>query len=199
MLGVDRARVALLSVGEEAEKGTPAVVEAHETLAGTTTLNFSETVEGRDLLAGGSDVIVTDGFTGNVALKTMEGTARTFAGAVREAARSGARPAIGGALLRPALGGLRQQMDPDATGGAILLGLRGVAVVAHGSSGGAGVANAVLLAARAVSERAVERTGELLERSGATRGRMRADGEAPDARASASAPEASPRDRKVSA
>ncbi len=79
----------------------------------------------------------------------------------------------GGMLLRPALGSLRRQMDPDTTGGAILLGLRGVAVVGHGSSGPDGIANAVRLAARAVEERAVERTAELLERSGMTRGSMR--------------------------
>ena len=75
--------------------------------------------------------------------------------------------------MRPALGGLRQRMDPDATGGAILLGLRGVAVVGHGSSGADGIANAVRLAARAVESRAVERMTELLQRSGATRGAMR--------------------------
>ena len=71
--------------------------------------------------------------------------------------------------MRPALGGLRREMDPDTTGGAILLGLRGVAVVAHGSSGPDGIANAIRLAARTVTERAVERTGRLLESAGATR------------------------------
>ena len=76
-------------------------------------------------------------------------------------------------LLRPALNGLRQRLDPDTTGGAILLGLRGVAVVAHGSSGPDGIANAMRLAERCVRERAVERTAELLERSGATRASLR--------------------------
>jgi glycerol-3-phosphate acyltransferase PlsX len=80
---------------------------------------------------------------------------------------------LGGLMLRPALGGVRDRMDPDTTGGAILLGLRGVAVAGHGSSGPDGIANAVRLAARAVDQRAVERTAELLERSGATRGAMR--------------------------
>ena len=92
-------------------------------------------------------MVVTDGFTGNVVLKTIEGTARAVADAVRAAARSGPRAAAGGLLLRPALGALRRQMDPDGTGGAILLGLRGVAVVGHGSSGPDGIANAVRLAA----------------------------------------------------
>jgi phosphate acyltransferase len=173
VLGVARPRVALLSVGEEPKKGTQDLVEAHETLAAAEAIDFAGNVEGRDLLSGAADVIVTDGFTGNVALKTMEGTARAVADAVRAAARSGPIAMLGGLLLRPALGGLRRRMDPDATGGAILLGLDGVAVVGHGSSGAEGVANAIRLAARAVEERAVERTAGLLERSGATRSGLR--------------------------
>jgi glycerol-3-phosphate acyltransferase PlsX len=173
VLGVERPRVALLSVGEEQKKGSQEVVDAHEALAGGGGLDFVGNLEGRDLLVGAADVIVTDGFTGNVALKTIEGTASAVAGAVRSAARSGPVAAVGGLLLRPALGALRRQMDPDNTGGAILLGLRGVAVVGHGSSGPEGIANAIRLAARAVSERSVERTGELLERSGATRAALR--------------------------
>ncbi len=177
VLGVERPRVGLLSVGEEAGKGRPEVVSAHERLAASELLDFAGNVEGRDLLSGGVDVIVTDGFTGNVALKTMEGTASAVAGAVRDAARSNPVSAAGGLLMRPALGGLRRRLDPDQTGGAILLGLRGVAVVAHGSSGPDGITNAIRLAARSVSERAIDRIGELLQRSGATRGAMReADG-----------------------
>jgi glycerol-3-phosphate acyltransferase PlsX len=173
VLGVEHPRVALLSVGEEAKKGTDEVVEAHAALATAEGIEFRGNVEGRDLLTDAADVIVTDGFTGNVALKTIEGTATAVATAVSAAARSGPVAAVGGLLLRPALGGLRREMDPDTTGGAILLGLRGVAVVGHGSSGGEGIANAIRLAARAVDERAVERTAELMERSGATRGALR--------------------------
>jgi glycerol-3-phosphate acyltransferase PlsX len=173
VLEVERPRVALLSVGEEPKKGTQDVVDAHAELADAAALDFRGNIEGRDLLAGKVDVVVTDGFTGNVALKTIEGTALSVAGAVSSAARSNPVAAVGGLLLRPALGGLRRRMDPDATGGAILLGLRGVAVVGHGSSGPDGIANAVRLAARAVESRAVERMTELLQRSGATRGAMR--------------------------
>jgi len=173
VLDVGHPRVALLSVGEEAKKGSAEVIDAHARLAGAEGLDFGGNVEGGKLLAGVADVIVTDGFTGNVVLKTIEGTAKTVAEAVRAAARSGPRAAVGGLLLRPSLGGLRRQMDPDSTGGAILLGLRGVAVIAHGNSGPDGIANAVRLAARAVDERAVERTAELLERSGMTRGELR--------------------------
>jgi glycerol-3-phosphate acyltransferase PlsX len=173
VLRVERPRVGLLSVGEEQKKGSAEVVEANTRLADADGIEFVGNVEGRDLMGQDADVVVTDGFTGNVVLKTIEGTAKAVADAVRAAARSGARAAAGGVLLRPALGSLRSQLDPDATGGAILLGLRGVAVVAHGSSGPDGIANAVRLGARAVEERAVERTGELLERSGMTRGAMR--------------------------
>jgi glycerol-3-phosphate acyltransferase PlsX len=173
VLGVAQPRVALLSVGEEANKGSADVVEAHARLAGAQGLDFRGNLEGGALFAGAADVIVTDGFTGNVVLKTIEGTAKTVAEAVRAAARSGARAAAGGLLLRPSLGGLRRQLDPDTTGGAILLGLRGVAVVGHGSSGPEGIANAVRLAARTVQERAVERTSKLLEGSGMTRGELR--------------------------
>ena len=173
VLGIESPRVALLSSGEEPKKGTDEVVDAHAELAGAAELRFVGNVEGRDLLGDAADVIVTDGFTGNVALKTIEGTARRVADAVRAAARSNPVAAAGGLLLRPALGGLRRQMDPDTTGGAILLGLRGVAVVGHGSSGPEGIANAVRLAARAVEVDAVARTSELLERSGKTRAAMR--------------------------
>ncbi len=179
VLGTERPRVALLSVGEEARKGTQDVIDAHAELAGASAIDFRGNIEGHDLLGDRADVIVTDGFTGNVALKTIEGTARQVAAAVGAAARSNPLAAVGGLLMRPALGGLRREMDPDTTGGAILLGLRGVAVVGHGSSGQEGIANAVRLAARAVEQRAVERTEQLLEGSGATRAAMRDRKEAP--------------------
>ena len=118
-------------------------------------------------------MIVTDGFTGNVVLKTIEGTAKAVAEAVRAAARSGPVAAAGGLLLRHSLAGLRRRLDPDTTGGAVLLGLTGVAVVGHGSSGPEGIANAVRLAARTSGQSAVERTAELLGRAGVTRGGLR--------------------------
>jgi glycerol-3-phosphate acyltransferase PlsX len=173
VLGVESPRVALLSVGEEQKKGRADVVEAHEALTGADGIRFIGNLEGRDLFGDEADVVVTDGFTGNVTLKTVEGTASAVADAVRAAARSGPLASAGGLLLRPALGDLRASMDPNSVGGAILLGLRGVAVVAHGSSTPDGIANAVRLADRAVRERAVDRTGELLTASGATRDALR--------------------------
>jgi len=172
VLGVERPRVGLLSVGEEAGKGREEVAEAHATLAAATGIDFAGNVEGRDLPAGVADVVVTDGFTGNVALKLMEGTAKTVTGAIRDAARANPLAALGGLLMRPALGGLRRELHPDTTGGAILLGLRGVAVVGHGSSGAEGIANAVRLAARCVEVDAVGRTAALLREGGAGRGRL---------------------------
>jgi glycerol-3-phosphate acyltransferase PlsX len=170
--GNPNPRVALLSVGEESKKGTPDVAAAHDALSGEDGLDFVGNVEGTELLSGAADVVVTDGFTGNVALKLMEGTARAVSGGVRSAARSNPLAALGGLLLRPALGGLRERMDPNATGGAILLGLRGVAVVAHGGSTPEGIANAIRLADRSIRERASERTAERLVAAGATRGSL---------------------------
>jgi glycerol-3-phosphate acyltransferase PlsX len=167
--GVERPRVGLLSIGEEPNKGTPDVVEAHERLAAGQTLNFIGNVEGTDVTAGRADVIVTDGFTGNVALKLMEGTARTVVSAVRDAVRSSPVSTFGGLLIRGAVGDLRSQLDPNTTGGAILLGVRGVVVIAHGGSSAEGIANAVRLAQRAVDERVLDRTVAALEAGGALR------------------------------
>jgi len=174
VLGVMGPRVGLLSVGEEAGKGRPEVVEARATLAEATGIDFVGNVEGSDLPAGAADVVVTDGFTGNVALKLMEGTAKTVTGAIRDAARSNPLAALGGLLMRPALGGLRRELHPDTTGGAILLGLRGVAVVGHGSAGAEGIANAVRLAARCAEVDAVGRTAALLSEAGAGRAALAA-------------------------
>ena len=160
--GVDRPRVALLSVGAEAGKGTPAVLAAGSELA-CSPLCFVGNVEGGDLLAHPADVIVCDGFTGNIALKAIEGAARSVLGGVRGALASGARARVGGLLARPALRRLAGGLDPDAQGGAILLGLRRPVVVAHGASSADGVAAAIALARRAVDERMVERTAAACE------------------------------------
>jgi phosphate acyltransferase len=180
VLGVARPRVGLLSVGEEAGKGREEVVAAHAMLSEAPGIEFAGNVEGRDLTAAVADVVVTDGFTGNVSLKLMEGTARTVTGAIRDAARSNPLAAAGGLLMKPALGGLRRELAPDTTGGAILLGLRGIAVVGHGSAGAEGIANAVRLAARCVEVEAVGRTAALLREGGAGRGALAADGEGGD-------------------
>jgi glycerol-3-phosphate acyltransferase PlsX len=164
--GVSRPKIGLLSIGEEAKKGTDDVVAAHARLADSA-LDFAGNVEGSALAS--VDVVVTDGFTGNVALKLMEGTAKTVAGAVRDAIRSGLWSSVGGLLVRGRLAGLREQLDPNTTGGAILLGVRRPVVVAHGKSTAEGIANAVRLARRAATENMVERTAAALEKGGALR------------------------------
>jgi phosphate acyltransferase len=175
VLAVDEPSVGLLSVGEESGKGREEVVEAHRLLSRAPGIRFAGNVEGRDLPAATMDVVVTDGFTGNVSLKLLEGTARTVASAVGEAARSNPFAALGGLLLKPALTSLRRELHPDTTGGAILLGLRGIAVVGHGSSGPEGIANAVRLAARCAEVDAVGRTAALLAEGGAGRGALAAE------------------------
>jgi glycerol-3-phosphate acyltransferase PlsX len=156
------------------------VAAAHRILGQADGIDFAGNVEGDALPAGAADVVVTDGFTGNVALKLMEGTAKVVTAAIRDAARSNPLAGAGGLLMRPALGGLRRELHPDTTGGAILLGLRHVAVVGHGGSGAEGIANAVRLAARCVSVDAVERTAALLRSSGATRRDLAEDSDAAD-------------------
>jgi glycerol-3-phosphate acyltransferase PlsX len=164
--GVERPRVGLLSVGEEPTKGTEAVVEANRRLS-EGPLEFAGNVEGNDITAGVVDVVVTDGFTGNVALKAVEGTAKTFGGAVRDAIRSGPVATLGGLLVRGKLQRLRRELDQDAVGAGILLGLRGVGFVCHGDASPEGVATAVRLAQRSADEGVVERTASALEASGA--------------------------------
>lgn len=170
VMGVDDPAVGLLSVGEEAGKGREEVVEAHAALTAAPGIRFVGNVEGGDVPGGAADVIVTDGFTGNVVIKTMEGTAKTVGAAISSAARSNPLAAVGGLMLKPALAGLRRELHPDATGGAILLGLRRVAVVGHGSSGPEGVANAIRVAARAAAVDAPALTESMLHEAGANRG-----------------------------
>ena len=177
--GVANPRVGLLSIGEEAKKGTEDVVAANARLA-ESDLNFVGNVEGNDVLAGVADVVVTDGFTGNVALKLMEGTASTVTGAIREAIRSSPVSAIGGLLIRGRVARLREQIDPNATGGAILLGVRKPVVIAHGKSSAEGIANAIRMAQRAVDEQMVEKTATRLESAGVLRSAPAASVAQPD-------------------
>ena len=151
--------VGLLSIGEEPEKGNALTLEAHALLAAAG-LNFRGNVESRALLAGAADVVVTDGFTGNVSLKLLEGTIKTLLDALREEIEASARGKLGGLLIRPAARGLRRRLDPDTYGGAYLLGLRGISVIAHGNSSRAAVASAIRLAARGVEHHVVERLDE---------------------------------------
>jgi phosphate acyltransferase len=168
VVGVERPMVGLLSVGEESGKGTPSVLTAHERIA-EGDLNFVGNLEGFDIPSAGAHVVVADGFSGNVALKVLEGTVKAFTSQIRTRVRSGALSSVGGLLVRGKLRGLRDELDPERVGGAILLGLRKPVVVAHGSFGPVGIEHAVRLASRAVEEDMVGRTGAALEAAGVLR------------------------------
>ena len=161
ILRIPRPEVRLLSIGEEPEKGNHLTLQAHALLA-ESDLNFRGNAEAHDLLKGAADVVVTDGFTGNVALKLIEGTIRELLDALREQITASTRGKFGGLLIRPAARALRTELDPDTYGGAYLLGLRGLVVIAHGSSGRRAIANAVRLAARGVEHDVVGRLAERL-------------------------------------
>ena len=170
VMGVRRPRVALLSNGAEPSKGPEDVVAAHAALRERPgELNFVGNVEGFSVGAGAADVVVADGYAGNVALKVMEGTSAALLGAIRGAAASSPRARLGGLLLRPALRGLRDEIDPEAAGGAVLLGLRRLGVVPHGSFGARGFASAIEVAARGVRLDVTGRTHDRLAAAGALR------------------------------
>jgi glycerol-3-phosphate acyltransferase PlsX len=162
LLGVRRPEVRLLSIGEEDEKGNQLTLDAHRLLREDEQLDFGGNIEARELLRGTSDVVVTDGFTGNVALKLMEGTILELLDALRSEITATATGRLGGLLIRPAARRLRTRLDPDTYGGAYLLGLRGLAVIAHGNSSQTAIANAIRLAARGAEHRVVERLSERL-------------------------------------
>jgi glycerol-3-phosphate acyltransferase PlsX len=156
--GIAEPRVGLLSIGEEASKGNPLVKETHALLAEPGALaradaRFAGNVEGRDIMTDDVDVVVTDGFTGNVALKTLEGGMRALVGSVLGAL--GATPVADEAVA--ALMPLYAALDPDSTGGAMLLGVDGVCIISHGSSSATAVVNALRVAGEMVEAGVVER------------------------------------------
>jgi phosphate acyltransferase len=165
--GITEPRVALLTIGAEPGKGNKLARRAHELLEaepphGGRPISFVGNVEGGDLLAGKADVIVTDGFTGNVALKTLEGAASFTTGQMREALAGSAAARMGALLQRRALRELAQRMDAETYGGAALLGLEGTVVVAHGGAKARGAAAACALAASLASGQITEKIKERL-------------------------------------
>jgi glycerol-3-phosphate acyltransferase PlsX len=150
---IESPRIGLLSIGEEPTKGTSLVKQTHALLAEAAWpdgISFVGNVEGRDLMDGPADVVVTDGFTGNVALKSLEGAMRSLVGSlfaafeVDEAAKEAAK------ALAPALLPLYDRLDPDSTGGAVLLGVDGICIISHGSSSARAIVNAVRVAHESV-------------------------------------------------
>jgi phosphate acyltransferase len=151
MLGIERPRIALLSNGEEAEKGSE-LVQASYPLLAALPIHFVGNVEGKDIFRGGCDVVVTDGFTGNIALKVAEGVGDFLFASISREARKTIGGKVGGALLKPKLRPLRDRVDYRKTGGALLLGVGGEVVIAHGRSDAEATMNAIRVAARAADQ-----------------------------------------------
>jgi glycerol-3-phosphate acyltransferase PlsX len=171
VLGRPSPRVALLSNGEEPAKGTPELVTVHEQLAGSAGagLNFIGNIEGTQVTDNVADVVVMDGFTGNITLKLTEGVSARTLRAVKEAAMGSWRGRLGGLLLASSVRRLRAEIDPEDQGGAYLLGLRQLGVIAHGRFSARGFARAIEVAARGVQEDVIGRTRQALMQAGALR------------------------------
>jgi len=158
IFGVKQPRVGLLSNGEEAHKGSELVRQTHQLLK-QLPLNFIGNVEGRDVINGKVDVIVTDGFTGNVLLKASEGVAMVLAGMLKEALSSTVSAKLGATLAQQALRKFKKRVDYSEYGGAPLLGVRGVCIITHGGSNSNGIKNAI----RVASEFAAARVNEKIQ------------------------------------
>lgn len=165
-LGIPSPRVGLLNIGEEPSKGSQLAQDAYALLE-VHAANFIGNVEGRDIPAGTADVVVTDGFTGNVVLKLMEGMSKHLLGQFKAALMSSPVNKVAAAVLKPSLGALRDKLDPDLHGAAPLLGIDGLALIGHGSSGPRAVASALRVGAVAVRAGLVARIAEALARGDA--------------------------------
>ena len=182
VLGIAKPRVGLLNIGEEETKGSELALEAHRLLA-SSKLEFAGNVEGRDLLNNTVDVVVTDGFTGNVALKLLEGCSSSLFTRVRQVASQTTRARLGGLLLRPALRGLRTRLDPEEYGGTYLLGVQGLVIICHGNASRRAIANALRFGAQALRQGILESVDAEVERI-----LRSSDGVAVGARAEAAGP-----------
>jgi len=167
VVGLHDPEVGLLSIGEEPSKGTPVVIEANRLLSDDPAINFYGNVEGRDIMARAVDVIVTDGFTGNVALKVTEGTAKVILTEIRNAVTGSWRAKMGALIMAPDLRRIRAALDPEDYGGSYLLGLNAPVVIAHGNSHARGIGNAVKTASRAVTSKLLPTIAERLAAAGA--------------------------------
>ncbi len=173
--GITAPRVGLLSIGEEPGKGSPLVKETYRLLEETEGLCFIGNVEGRDLLTDDVDVVVTDGFTGNVALKSLEGALRFFTRVLLESLDRTEELRAAARVVLPALAPLADELDPESQGGAMLLGVDGVCVISHGASSAKAVANAARIAHELA---AADMVGALAAAVGPTAHRAHSEAEA---------------------
>ena len=155
MLGIEHPRAALLNIGEEEEKGSQFAQEAHK-LMREKLPNFAGNAEGGDVLAANFDVFVCDGFTGNVCLKTIEGTSKVLFKTLKDIMMKSAVTKLGALALKGGLSDLKRQVSADTYGGAPLLGVKGACIVGHGSSNATAVKNGVLTSAQLVREHVSE-------------------------------------------
>lgn len=176
--GQEAPRVRLLNIGTEATKGTDQLQEAASRLRDATGLSFrfEGYVEADKINRGNVDVVVTDGFSGNIALKAIEGSARFVTDLLKRAFRSSVRSKVGFLVSRPATELLKHHLDPNNHNGAVFLGLNGVVIKSHGSANAQGVANAVTVTARLLEENITERISADLAELG--EGRLRENGQA---------------------
>jgi len=156
VMGIPKPRVGLLSIGEEAEKGNQLVRDTEPLFRQSAALNFIGNVEGKDIFRGKADVIVADAFSGNVLIKTAEGVAEFLFRSIRDALKADPLSALGGILARPRLLAIRKRADWREFGGAPLLGVRGVVVVAHGRSDALAIRSSILVAKDAVAQKITE-------------------------------------------
>ena len=147
---VAKPRVGLLNIGEEDGKGNSFAHTAFECLGKDTRFHFAGNVEGKDLFNGGADVAVTDGFTGNVALKSAEGVMKMFSTVLKAEVKRSVLTLAGGALMKPAIDMAKKRVDPEEVGGSLLFGIKGVCVISHGGSHALGIKNAIRVAKEAV-------------------------------------------------
>jgi glycerol-3-phosphate acyltransferase PlsX len=164
VLGIDDPQVALLSNGSEAGKGNKLAVEAHNLLEASG-VNFIGNREGRDVAAGNYDVLVTDGFTGNVVLKLMEGLSSTLFSIIKEELQKSANRKIGGMLVRPAFKDIKKSMDYAEYGGAPLVGVKGISIICHGSSNAKAIKNAIKVAEKCLKGDFVAKINQALNKN----------------------------------
>lgn len=162
LFGIASPRVGILSIGEEKGKGNDLVKEAWDLLDSSPNINFIGNVEGRDVMSANVDVVVCDGFVGNIVLKTLEGAMRTLAKAIFDALSSGENGNEVVELALPKLLPLLDELNPDTYGGAMLLGVKGICVISHGSSSSTAIYNAIATSMRLAEDGLAEKIAAMV-------------------------------------